>query len=205
METFIILGISGSGKGTQLKMVRDVLESKSNSLPVVELVMGDLFRKLWSASGYTEDLSKQIVDRGELQPSFLQINLWSNFFRDNLKGEEHLLIDGSPRRLTDAEAMDSAFRFYNRKKPNFVFLNVSREEAKKRLLKRAKDEAGEDYWRDYEDKEESRIEGRFDWYEEHVIPAIKYFENNEYYNFIEVDGERSVEEIHQEIIERSGI
>ena len=198
-QTFIFLGRSGCGKGTQAGKIKDYLEIKDKKREVIYLEMGDLFRKLWEKEGFTNHLSKQLMLSGELQPSFIQIFLWTRHLLENLKGDEHLIIDGTPRRLTDAEAMDSAFKFYGREKPNFVFLNVSRDWSKDRILERVKDSGRE------EDSDEKIIDSRLDWYEKFVEPSINFFRNNPYYNFVEINGEQSIEDVHREIISKTNL
>ncbi|MDZ7726668.1 MAG: nucleoside monophosphate kinase [Candidatus Campbellbacteria bacterium] len=202
LQTFIILGSSGSGKGTQTRMLNQYLEEVDKERGVIELVMGDNLRELWRRQGYTEERSKELMELGKLQPSFLQIYTWTQFFIDNLEGNEHLIVDGTPRRIEDAIAMDSAFRFYERPKPKFIFLDISREEAKKRLLERSAQSKNKTDLRSIEDEEE-KIESRLDWFEEFVLPAVDFFKNNPDYKFINIDGELPVEEVHRSIIKKA--
>jgi adenylate kinase family enzyme len=195
-QTLIFLGPSGCGKGTQIKLVKEYLKGKGNELPVVNLVMVNLFRSFWKTEGYSKDLSKKIENAGGLQPGFMQIRLWSQFFVDNLTGGEHLIIDGSPRRLIDAKLMESAFDFYKHKKPMMVFINCSDEISRDRLHSRAKIEGRED------DLVEGKIEGRLEWFHEHVQPAIDYFKDKEKFNFVEIDGNVGIQEVFEQIKEK---
>lgn len=197
-QTLIFLGPSGSGKGTQVRKVKEYISGKDPDKKIVELVMGDLFRSLWKREGYVEELSREINLAGGLQPSFLQINLWSNFLLENMKGSEHLIIDGSPRRLTDLRAMESAFVFFKRKKPTLVFLNISREESIARLTKRA--ELAENPRP--EDSDPELISKRYDWFLESVMPVIEEIKNNDMFTVIEVDGKKSVEAVAEDILSK---
>ena len=40
------------------------------------------------------------------------------------------------------------------------------------------------------------------WFDSDVIPAIKYAKKNPLYRFVEINGEQSIEEVHQEIIQK---
>jgi len=207
-KTFIFLGSSGSGKGTQTKNIRNFLESRGETQNIVELGMGDIFRIFWKDSSLTADLSRVILERGGLQPCFLQIYLWTQFFIENLSEDTHLLIDGTPRRIEDARALDSAFRFYSRSKPVVVYLKVSREWAKERLLERAQSSEshellGADSLRVLEDSDLEKIESRLDWFEESALPAIDFFREKHEYTFIEVNGEQSIEAVKEEIIRQA--
>ncbi len=195
--TWIIMGSSGSGKGTQVELLRDYLE-KSNKTLV--LGMGDLFREFWLKDGYTNELSRKIVERGGLQPSFLQIYLWSEFLLKNISPENHLIIDGSPRRIEDAKAMPGAFSFLGRPGVNFVYLNVSEEVARERLLSRV---SKDNPLRELEDADIEKVQARLAWFKEHSLPAVEFFRGNKDTNFIEIDGEGTIEAIHSEIIKKA--
>ncbi len=192
-HTLIFLGPSGSGKGTQVELVKKYLSEKDAGTPIVHLVMGDLFRAMWKKEGYSFDLSRDIMTAGGLQPSFMQVKLWSQFFVDNIKGNEHLIIDGSPRRITDAELMESAFDFYEREKPTLVFINCPIDEVKERIVARAKEKGR------VEDLKMETINSRMEWYKEHVVPSIDFFRDKEKYNFVEIDGNQTREAVFAEI------
>jgi len=193
-KTLIFLGPSGCGKGTQVKLVKEYLGSLPGALPVVNLVMGDMFRAMWKDGvGYSYDLSRSINKAGGLQPAFIQIRLWVQFLVDNIKGGEHLIIDGSPRRIEDAMLMESAFDFYGMEKPTMVFIDTDIEESKKRILHRAHTEGRKD------DLLLSDVESRMAWYKEFVIPSINYFRDKEKFGFVTINGNGSIEEVFSEI------
>lgn len=199
-QTFIFFGRSGCGKGTQLQKLKEHIEKqdkkKGPSENLIHLEMGELFRSFWKKQGYTADLSREIMERGDLQPAFLQISLWSSFFVDKVSKDKHLFIDGSPRRILDAEVMDSAFKFYRRNKPYFIMINVSEDESRRRIIKRA-EESGRK-----EDQDPKKIEGRLLWFKEHTLPVADFFYDNPNYHFVEVDGEKSIEDIHRDILKK---
>lgn len=134
-------------------------------------------------------ISTEINSVGGLQPPFLAIWLWAEELVKNFTGEEHLIIDGTPRTITEAQALDSAMKFYKRKKPQIILIDVSVEEAKRRLLERART-----------DDTEEGISNRLSWYESEVKPAIDIYREDDYYQFHEINGEQSVEEVHQELM-----
>jgi len=84
--------------------------------------------------------------------------------------------------------LDSAIRFYKRKDPVVIYLNVSREWSIQRLLNRGRS-----------DDDIEQINKRLDWFDEDVIPAIDYLKNNSTYNFIDINGEQTIEEVFREI------
>jgi len=74
-----------------------------------------------------------------------------------------------------------------------IYLKVSRDWSFKHLMERAQQEGRSD------DTPES-INHRLDWFERDVMPAINYYRRDRDYDYIEIDGERSIEEVHQEIM-----
>lgn len=201
LKTLIFLGPSGSGKGTQVARIKEYLETHDSERNVVELVMGGLFRSFWKGEGYVEDLSRDINLSGELQPSFLQINLWSNFLLQNLKGNEHLIIDGSPRRLTDLDAMESAFEFFKRPHPTLVHIDISPECAKERLLARA---ATAEKPRP-EDVDPTLIEKRLAWYRDFVLPVVDAMKKKPAFTVLEIDGEQSRDDVYNDMMQQLGL
>lgn len=199
-QTFILLGSSGSGKGTQSKKLYTHLREVDSEREILELGMGDLFREFWGKEGYTNARSREILNVGGLQPDFLQIYTWTQFFIDNLRPDEHLLIDGTPRRVEDARAMDSAFSFYGRERPIVIYLRVSREWSRERLIARATSQSSSSSLRALEDRDEAKIESRLTWFEEFALPAIDFFRDKPEYTFIEIDGEQPIERVHADII-----
>ena len=84
--------------------------------------------------------------------------------------------------------MDSAFDFYSREKPYFIFLNIGKEWATERLTGRGRIDDNHD-----------DIKARLNWYETDVVPAINFYRNNPKYNFLEINGEQTIEKVHQDI------
>ncbi|MDP3726589.1 MAG: nucleoside monophosphate kinase [bacterium] len=188
-KTIIFFGPSGSGKGTQASLLKEYLKQKDSKQEVIYVETGDRFRKFIESDTHTSALTKDTLAHGGLLPEFLPIWIWTGFFIDNIKGGEHLILDGLARRVPEAPVLDGALRFYNREKPDVILLDVSDAEAFSRLKKRGR--------HDDNDKE---IKIRLDWYKTDVELAIAFFRENSYYNFHDINGEQTVSEIHKEII-----
>ncbi len=193
-QTYIFIGRSGCGKGTQADLLRKVLAEKSSEIPITYMETGKLFRDFVMGQSYSQRLSKAINKEGGLQPEFLTIHLWSDFFVKNLTNNTHLITDGTPRKINEAKVLNTAFEFYKREKPHVIFINVSRAWSKERMLARER-----------EDDKEVDIEARLDWYETEVVPTIDYYRNNPLYIFHDVNGERSIPEIHTDIVKMIGL
>ncbi|MBI4136284.1 MAG: nucleoside monophosphate kinase [Candidatus Vogelbacteria bacterium] len=197
--TFIFIGRSGSGKGTQAKLLIKYLAGA----PVIYLETGRYVRELINQQTYSGRLAKVVSERGERQPDFIAVYLWSNFLINNLIGGpsadsprfgeageagEHLVFDGTPRSLVEAQALDTAVAFYKLEKPRVIFLDISVARARERLANRGR-----------EDDDKDGIEKRLGWYERDVEPVIDYYRRHSGYQFLRIDGDQEVEMIHGEI------
>ena len=195
LQTVIFYGRSGSGKGTQAELLQKYIEKNDPKRRVLYLQTGAILRELAKQNTHTAKMVKKILEEGGLLPAFLSIWAWGTFFMDKYTGGEHLLLDGVTRRVDEAPVLDGALKFYGKdKNPDVVILNVSRETAIKYLMKRGR----------YDDNEDD-INERLDWFEENVIPTLDFFKNNLNYNIHEIDGEKSIEEVHEQLIKSLGI
>ncbi len=189
MFTALFIGRSGCGKGTQAQLLVEYLKKKFPNDSVFYLATGDAFRKFVVCDNYSADLAKKIMDEGGLQPSFLAVNMWSNLMIEKMRGSEHIVADGLSRYLEEAQALDSAFKFYNREQVHVVYINVSNDWARERLTARAR----------ADDHIES-INRRLGWFEEHVMQSVDYYRNNPDYIFHDINGQQSINEVHQNIV-----
>ncbi len=191
-KTFIFIGRSGCGKGTQVKLLIDDLKEKHSEDDVFYLQTGQHFRDFVATEGFANNIASEIMKEGNRQPDFLAIWIWSNAFIENIKNEEHLIIDGTPRSLNEARVLDTAIKFYKRTKPFIVYLDVSRGWSEERLLARGR----------ADDLKIEEIRKRLDWFENDVIPAVSFYRDNSDYNFIFINGEQTIEEVHSDMIEK---
>ena len=188
-KTYIFIGNSGCGKGTQAKLVSDHLKSIDNENKIFYMESGEKFREFINQPGYTQDLAKEIAEKGELQPSFLAVHIWSHLMIENMDENTHLLVDGASRTLSEAMTIDSAMEFYKRIEPTVIYLNVSDDWARERLAGRGRSD----------DKGADSVDRRLAWYKRDVLPAIEYLKTNHRYKFVEINGEQTIEQVWQEI------
>lgn len=188
-QTYIFLGRSGCGKGTQAELLKKHLAEKSPNIPCMHLEVGAKFREFISQDSYTSSLSKDINSAGGLQPEFLAVWAWGSLMIENMKPNEHLIIDGTPRKLHEAQVLDKALQFYGRKDIHVIFLDVSRDWSRTRMLARHR---GDDNVLD--------IESRLNWYETDVVQAVAHFRKNRHAHFHEINGMQSVEKVHADIV-----
>ena len=191
-HTYIFIGASGSGKGTQVALLKEYMNKKEPA-PIFYLQTGQYFRDFVKGDTYAARIAREANEKGERQPDFLAMWLWSDIFVKNLTGEEHLIIDGSPRSLNEAQNLDIAMKFFRREQPAVIYIKVSPEWSRAHLMERAQKEGRVD------DSEES-INKRIAWFERDVVPAINYYRRDRDYDFVEINGERTIEEVHRDII-----
>ncbi|PJC49347.1 hypothetical protein CO033_01985, partial [Candidatus Nomurabacteria bacterium CG_4_9_14_0_2_um_filter_32_10] len=95
-QTFIFFGIAGSGKGTQVELLINVLK-KQDGRECLFTSTGNEYRKLIKSGNYTSTLVKDSVTRGVLQPDFLTTTLFTNILISDLIADINLIADGYPR------------------------------------------------------------------------------------------------------------
>ncbi|MDP3957919.1 MAG: nucleoside monophosphate kinase [bacterium] len=190
-QTLIFIGRSGSGKGTQARLLEEYLKKNDPARAIYYLETGALFRKFIAEPGFSQSRSKAMYERSVLQPSFLAVYLWTKDMIMRMTGDEHLIIDGTPRYHDEARVLTTAMRFYDRV-PTVIYLDVPRAFSEKRLHERGR----------LDDKNDESVKKRLDWFDTSVTFAIEYMKNDPVYRFVEIDGSRSIEEVHKAIVER---
>ena len=149
-------------------------------------VSGNLLRSIV----YPADWPLKIYETGSRQTDFVAVWIWSNLLVEKMTGEEHVIFDGTPRSLQEAQIIDTAITFYNRQRPHVIYLNISRETSKARMIAR----------RRMDDINAEEIERRLNWFESDVVPAVEYFRKHSNYNFIELNGDQPVEAVQQQLL-----
>lgn len=193
-QTVIFLGPQGSGKGTQVTKLEEYLTAH-DARKVVRFTMGQALREFMASSTYTADIVRPSMNRGELQPLFLAGALFADhFIRSIERGDEHILIDGFPREENQIDVIDSLLTFYKREPVTILHIGISDQEALTRLLKRGR-----------ADDTEEIIKQRLAWSLQKTAPIKAWFNSNPRYRWLEINGERTVEEIHADIVAQLGI
>ena len=187
-KTFIFISRSGAGKGTQAKLLKKLLEEKNGEGNVLYFESGKCFREYVEDGSYSAKISKRIMDEGELQPSFLAVRGWANYFVSCLNENSYLILDGSPRTLIKAQELDEALNFYKRN-AYVLYLNISREQAVERLSLRGRKD----------DVDINNINMRMDWFGEQVMPIVEFYKNGKTHTFLDIDASKTIEEIFDEI------
>ena len=194
-KVFIFIGRSGCGKGTQADLLMTHLCKVGDKLcKTLHIETGALLRDFVKGDTYTQKLCRQSMDGGGLMPEAVMVELWENYLINCYTGKENLVFDGCPRKLHEALLLESALKFYNVTKPTVICVNVSYSWSEKRLLGRAR-----------KDDTSDSIKKRLKWFETEVLPTINYFKSNGDYNFIEINGEQPIEDVHNELLSKLGM
>ncbi len=192
--TFIFIGRSGCGKGTQSDLLHKYIdEHDKDGHLIFYLETGARFREFIEKDNFTAKLAKKVAEKGGRQPDFLAVWIWSNIVVENFTDNEHLIIDGTPRSLSEAKVLESFLKFYNRVTPTIIYLNVGRKWSEAHLQRRGR----------ADDINLDEVKRRLDWFDKDVLPALEYFKNNAEYRFIEINGEQPKEKVQYNIIEKA--
>jgi adenylate kinase family enzyme len=197
-QSFIFIGRYGAGKGTQAKLLIEALKKADQSHGVFYIETGAEFRKFMAGDSYTAKHSKKIVEAGDLMPEFMCVYVWGKRLVEEYTGSEHIVFDGTPRKLLEAKILESLAPFYRLDKPWVIYLDVEHEESIGRLKLRSKTSGRVD------DGEKELIE-RQKAFEEDVVPTIEWYKTNPNVRFLDIDGERTIGEVHADIVEKLGL
>ena len=121
----LMIGAPGAGKGTQA-------EKLSQLLSLRHIASGDLFRKAFEEQTELGLKAQRYVDLGELVPDDITIPMVIRHIEEpeSLNG---VVLDGFPRTLVQAQALDAELQRFNRTIDLVIYLKVSREELLQRL------------------------------------------------------------------------
>jgi len=188
---FILIGPPGSGKGTQAKL----LLKKFKKLYYIYL--GEIFRSLFKANTDVGERIKKIGESGGLQPEELAVTLWMHEISFKVKKGQGFLLDGSPRKVREAESLYRFLKFLSKVKTSIIFLiDISKKESYKRLAHRVDAATGKAIKR--VDDSKKKIDLRWALYEKDTIPAINYIKK--YCRVIKINGEQSIEKVFKDIL-----
>jgi adenylate kinase len=124
----ILIGAPGAGKGTQAKKL-------SQLLGVRHVASGDLFQKAFEEQTELGLKARTYVDLGELVPDKMTIPMVLRHIEEP-EGLHGVMLDGFPRTLAQAQALDTGLQQVNRQIDLVIYLKVSLGELPRRLAGR---------------------------------------------------------------------
>jgi adenylate kinase len=179
----VILGPPGAGKGTQGKLI-----AAAEEIPHINT--GDMFRAECAAGTALGGRVKEILDNGDLVPDDVTIEV----VRGRLAQDDTangFVVDGFPRTLTQAEALDGVLAELDRGELCVVLdFVVSDEVAVQRLLGRAGVEGRSDDTLD-------KIRHRLAVYHELTEPLVEYYRSRGL--LVGIHADRTVAEVFSEV------
>ena len=178
----LVLGPQGSGKGTQAKRI-----SAAHGIPHVST--GDMFRAATAAGTELGRRVEPILASGDLVPDDLTVAL----IRERLSEQDArdgFVLDGFPRNLAQAEALDGMVAEIGRGLDAVLFFDLSDELAVERIRGRAFDEGRDD------DTPEA-IGRRLAIYHEQTEPVVERYRATG--KLVPLHAARSIEEVSTEI------
>lgn len=207
----VLLGAPGAGKGTQAALLVE-------ALGLHHVASGDLFREHLKNETALGRLAKTYIDTGELVPDDVTIGMVRERLRqpDCAKGA---ILDGFPRTIPQAEALDEVLIELGGCLRVVPYVRVSEDVLLARLagrwtckncgavfhelfnsprLESVCDECGSELYQRTDDTPETQRR-RIEVYFEQTSPLIEYCRQRGL--LVEVDGERSVEEVQAALLE----
>ena len=178
----LLLGVQGSGKGTQAKRL-------AAEYGLAHVATGDMLRAAMANGTPLGQRVKPIYDAGDLVPDDLMIEL----IRERLAQpdtEVGFILDGFPRTMPQADALDSMLAEIDRPLTVVLELQVPDEVAIERLRKRADEEGRSDDTPD-------AIAKRIDLYHELTKPLVSHYRLAG--NLVGIHGDRPENEVFAEI------
>lgn len=170
----ILIGIQGAGKSTQGNLL-------SEKLKIPYLSTGHIFRELAKEKTPEGRYIKETINAGYLLPDEKTLSIVSNYLH-RAEYEKGYILDGFPRTTAQAKAFENGIN-------KVVYLKVSDKEALWRL-------SGRDDIR--EDDTLKAIRKRINLFHEFTEPVLDFYRGKGI--LLEIDGEKSIDEILQEIL-----
>jgi adenylate kinase len=178
----LLLGPQGSGKGTQAKRLAE-------EYGLAHVATGDLLREEIDAGTEFGKQVGPILASGGLVPDDQMIELIRGRLQDEA-AQGGFVLDGFPRTLPQAEALDKMLQEIDRPLTLVFALDISDEACKERLLKRAELEGRKD------DTPEV-IERRLRTYHEQTEPLIEHYRTRG--NLVTIHADRPIDAVFAEI------
>jgi adenylate kinase len=160
MARLIFLGPPGAGKGTQAKLLAELLQ-------VPHISTGDILRSAITAKTPIGQKAQSYVDCGELVPDGLILDM----IRDRLNqpdAHKGWILDGFPRNVGQASFLDKLLQELNQTCDCAINLEVPDEVLMARLLERAQKEGRAD-------DNEDTIRRRLEVYRNETAPVIGFY------------------------------
>ena len=202
----ILFGAPGAGKGTQAKEL-----TKKYEIP--QISTGDILRAAIANKTPLGLEAKKLMDEGKLVSDDIVNGLVEARLQE-ADCEKGFILDGFPRTVAQAEALDGILEKFNKKIEKVIALDVSDDEIIERITGRRVskktgkiyhikynppvDENPEDLEQRADDNKETVVK-RLEVYNKQTAPVLDYYKKQG--KVYTVDGTKKLEEITKDIID----
>ena len=183
MKYYVLFGPPGAGKGTQAAAMVE-------RYGLHHISTGNLLRKEIAAGTELGLQAKSLIEDGRLVPDEIVEGMIASEFK-NVKGVKGFLLDGFPRTIAQAEALDAMLSESGEEVTAVVSIMIPDQVVVDRISHRAAIEGRAD------DADVEIIKHRIETYHEQTEPEIAYYQKSGKYH--EVDGIGTIEEVRDRI------
>ncbi len=183
MKYFILFGPPGAGKGTQASAMVEQFNLKHIST-------GALLREEIAAGTALGLQAKALIDAGSLVPDEVVEGMIESQFK-TVKGVNGFLLDGFPRTIAQAEALDKMLAKTGEGVTGVVSIMIPDAMIMERIKHRAPIDGRAD------DAKEETINNRIKTYHDKTEPLVGFYQAAGKYN--EIDGVGTIEEVRDRI------
>lgn len=179
MKYYILFGPPGAGKGTQATAMVERYNLR-------HLSTGELLRKEIAEGTELGLKAKSLIDAGSLVPDEVVEGMIDNAFKTT-EGVSGFLLDGFPRTIAQAEALDKMLAASGEKVTSVISIMIPDEIIKERIRHRAAIEGRAD------DASDETVNNRIRTYHEKTEPLVDFYRKAGKY--VEIDGTGTIEEV----------
>jgi adenylate kinase len=210
----VLMGLPGAGKGTQAEKIVD-------KYGIPHISTGDMFRAAIKEGTELGLKAKSFMDNGDLVPDEVTIGI----VRERLSKEDcekGFLLDGFPRTVAQAEALENILADLGKKMNYVININVDKDILMERLTGRrickecgatyhlvfnppteegVCDRCGGELYQRADDNEET-VQNRLDVNIKQTQPLLAYYEDKGYLK--NIDGQQDIHRVFDDIDELLG-